>query len=144
MRSCVAAQPVWSDIPIIVLSRSGYETNALLALIGQLGNVSVVGIDANRAASARYYLYRVLRQLDLSTLLRRAMHEERAQVNEQSVFDERLARDEQERRVEEFRRLIAEEIRRRLVALRGARKAAEAYQEMPIDSRSRIRRKTTP
>jgi PAS domain S-box-containing protein len=42
LRSCVAAQPVWSDIPIIVLSRSGYETNALLALIGQLGNVSVV------------------------------------------------------------------------------------------------------
>jgi len=38
----VAAQPVWSDIPIIVLSRSGRETASLLDLIGRLGNVSVV------------------------------------------------------------------------------------------------------
>ena len=91
------------------------------------------GIDANRAATARYYLYRVLRQLDLSTLLRRAMHEERAQADEQSVFDERLARNDQERRVEDFRQLIAEEIRRRLVELRGTRKTAEAYHEMPIE-----------
>jgi PAS domain S-box-containing protein len=40
--TCVAAQPVWSDIPIIVLSRSGRETASLLDLIGRLGNVSVV------------------------------------------------------------------------------------------------------
>jgi len=39
---CVAEQPVWSDIPIIVLSRAGRETASLVDLIGQLGNVSVV------------------------------------------------------------------------------------------------------
>ena len=39
---CVAAQPVWSDIPIIVLSRSGRERASLPELIGRLGNVSVV------------------------------------------------------------------------------------------------------
>jgi PAS domain S-box-containing protein len=39
---CVAAQPVWSDVPIIVLSRSGNETASLLELVARLGNVSVV------------------------------------------------------------------------------------------------------
>src|SRR5438046_8547219 len=33
------------------------------------------GIDAQRAGSQQYYLYRVLRQLDLSNLLQRLIHE---------------------------------------------------------------------
>lgn len=35
-------QPVWSDIPIVVLSPSGTETTALARLVSRLGNVSVV------------------------------------------------------------------------------------------------------
>ena len=40
--ACVAAQPVWSDLPITVLSRSGHGSSALDTIIMQLGNVSVV------------------------------------------------------------------------------------------------------
>lgn len=38
----IAAQPVWSDLPIIVLSRSGTEKPALAASLPGLGNVSVL------------------------------------------------------------------------------------------------------
>src|SRR5436189_5216201 len=42
LAKCVAAQPVWSDLPIIVLSQSGAELPALAAIIATLGNVTVV------------------------------------------------------------------------------------------------------
>ncbi len=38
----VRAQPVWSDIPIIVLAQSGRESTALEDLVPQLGNISVI------------------------------------------------------------------------------------------------------
>ncbi len=40
--SCLNAQPVWSDLPVIVLSRSGHESATMLRLVPKLGNVSVV------------------------------------------------------------------------------------------------------
>jgi PAS domain S-box-containing protein len=40
--ACIADQPVWSDLPVIVLSRSGRESIALAEVIPRLGNVSVV------------------------------------------------------------------------------------------------------
>ncbi len=91
------------------------------------------GIDAQRAGSARYSLYRIIRQLDLSALLQRALREEREQGEDRSILDERLAQDDQRRRIEEFRDLIAEEIRRRLADIRGTREAADAYQRLPIE-----------
>ncbi len=39
---CVNNQPVWSDLPIIVLSRSGHEKPATAALLSRLGNISVL------------------------------------------------------------------------------------------------------
>ena len=38
----INAQPVWSDLPLIVLSRSGAEKPALTNLLARLGNVSVL------------------------------------------------------------------------------------------------------
>lgn len=38
----IANQPVWSDLPLIVLSRAGSESTALAPVIPKLGNVSVV------------------------------------------------------------------------------------------------------
>jgi PAS domain S-box-containing protein len=40
--ACIGHQPVWSDLPVIVLSRSGRESPALAQVIPRLGNVSVV------------------------------------------------------------------------------------------------------
>ncbi|HEY4328226.1 MAG TPA: ATP-binding protein [Phycisphaerae bacterium] len=42
LAQCVSAQPVWSDLPIIVLSRSGTENPLLTQAIPTLGNVSVL------------------------------------------------------------------------------------------------------
>lgn len=40
--ACVREQPVWSDLPILVLSRSGVEAPMLSAALARLGNVSVL------------------------------------------------------------------------------------------------------
>jgi signal transduction histidine kinase/ActR/RegA family two-component response regulator len=42
LAACIAAQPVWSDWPIVVLSKSGAEVPALAAIMATLGNVSVL------------------------------------------------------------------------------------------------------
>jgi len=91
------------------------------------------GIDAQRAGAASYYLYRVLRRLDLSNLLQRAIHEERDGPEERAPLDESLFRDDQRRRIEELRRLIADEIRRRLVEIKGPEAAADIYRRVSIE-----------
>ena len=90
------------------------------------------GIDAARAGSASYYLYRVLRRLDLSNLLQRALHERREEGGT-TALDLALYRGEQQRRIEELRRLIAEEIGRHLVQARGPDAASEIYRRAPIE-----------
>ena len=91
------------------------------------------GIDAQRAGTASYYLYRVLRRLDLSNLLQRAIHEERDGPEDRAPLDESLFRDDQRRRIEELRRLIADEIRRRLVEIQGPDAAADIYRRASIE-----------
>lgn len=91
------------------------------------------GFDPNRTASERYYMYRILRQMELSELLRKAIREEQQEAGPRSGLEDRLARDELVRRIEEFRKMIAEEIRRRLVELKGAAQAADVLQRSPIE-----------
>lgn len=91
------------------------------------------GVDADRSASERYYLYRVLRQLELSEILRQAIIEARERADERSELGDRLIREDLTRRVEEFRRLIAQEVRRQLVELKGAPLAADLFHERPIE-----------
>ena len=42
LAACVVAQPVWSDLPMLVLARSGSESPRLAAALARLGNVSIV------------------------------------------------------------------------------------------------------
>ena len=92
------------------------------------------GISAQRSASERYYLYRILRQLELSELLRRAMALEREEDAEgRTALTDRLARDELTRRLEEFRKLLGQEVRWRLSEVRGAPDAADAFHDRPIE-----------
>jgi len=42
MAQCVAKQPVWSDLPVLVLSRAGAESPRLASTVLGLGNVTVV------------------------------------------------------------------------------------------------------
>jgi uncharacterized protein with von Willebrand factor type A (vWA) domain len=65
--------------------------------------------------SERYFLYRVLRALDIANLLAAALRAERAAAGpDATALELRLRRDEQAQHIEQFRRLIAQEIRRRL------------------------------
>jgi signal transduction histidine kinase len=42
LTTCIAEQDIWSDLPVIVLSRSGAESVALSRILPALGNVSVI------------------------------------------------------------------------------------------------------
>ncbi|HVM05710.1 MAG TPA: VWA domain-containing protein [Acidimicrobiales bacterium] len=74
------------------------------------------GMATGRPAGGTYYLYRTLRSLDLDGALERLV----AGEGPRSPLDERLARDEYEVRLDRFRTEVEAEIRRRLVADRGA------------------------
>jgi uncharacterized protein len=108
------------------------DTDALRALAG-LAVGEYAGLEAQRAATQRYHLYRVLRQLDLSALLQRAWREDLAEAEERDTLADRLAREELARRVEEFRRMLAEEVRHRLAEQRGAQETAEHLRGSSIE-----------
>jgi uncharacterized protein with von Willebrand factor type A (vWA) domain len=91
------------------------------------------GMDGGTTSSERYYLYRVMRQLELSELLRRAMLLERAESEDLSRLDERLLRDEHLLRMEGFRELIAQAIRRQLVERQEAHEGMQGLGELPIE-----------
>jgi uncharacterized protein with von Willebrand factor type A (vWA) domain len=91
------------------------------------------GIGGGQDATERYYLFRVLRQLELSEILRQAMLQTRADVDPASLLDDRLSREDLHDRIEEFRKMLAEELRWQLSQFRGADVAAEAFHDVPIE-----------
>ncbi|MGZ8650777.1 MAG: VWA domain-containing protein [Actinomycetota bacterium] len=112
--------------------RSGDES--VLRVLAQQAVSLFGGMDGEVSSSERYYLYRVMRQLELAELLRRAMLMERGESDDLSRLDERLLRDEHLQRMEEFRELIAQEIRRALVERRREGAAAmHGIGEPPIE-----------
>ncbi|HEV3212642.1 MAG TPA: VWA domain-containing protein [Acidimicrobiales bacterium] len=76
------------------------------------------GVEPGRPVGGTYYLYRTLRNLDLDALRARLMSAE-GPVTAGSLA-ERLARDDAEGRIEQLKRAVQAEIRRRLVEDRGA------------------------
>jgi uncharacterized protein with von Willebrand factor type A (vWA) domain len=111
--------------------RSGDES--VLRTLAQQAVSLFGGMEGGTMSSERYYLYRVMRQLELSELLRRAMLLERAESEDLSRLDERLLRDEHLLRMEGFRELIAQAIRRQLVERRQDRDAMQGLGELPIE-----------
>src|SRR2546427_8394773 len=90
----------------------------------QLAGMAVerfAGMEPGRPVGGTYYLYRTLRQLDFEGLTARLLSQarERGEVG-QGELAERLAREEFEARLRELKELVESEIRRRLVADRGA------------------------
>lgn len=111
--------------------RSG-DASALRALASMAVDL-FGGIDENRDASERYYLFRILRQLELSELLRQAVLQSREELDGATPLDDRLLREELSARVEEFRRMLAEELRWQLAQVRGADEAAQVLGERPVE-----------
>ena len=96
------------------------------------------GIEPGRPVGGTYYLYRTLRQLDLDGLMAKLAEEFRRQQEadrnedtgqEWSPLDERLLSDEVKARIEALKEELRDEIRRRLVADRGAEAMARTLQK---------------
>ena len=93
------------------------------------------GMEPGRPVGGTYYLYRTLRNLDLDGMLQKLMDATREQLGgEMTSLEERLEREEYQDRIEKFKSEIEAEIRRRLVADRGAEAMAKTLRKpLPED-----------
>ena len=93
------------------------------------------GMEPGRPVGGTYYLYRTLRNLNLEGVLERLMEQSQEESPEPlTPLEERLERDEFEGRIDQFRKEIEAEIRRRLVADRGVEAMAKTLRKpLPED-----------
>jgi uncharacterized protein len=93
------------------------------------------GMEPGRPVGGTYYLYRTLRNLDLDGMLEKLMEASKQQAGgELTPLEERLEKDEYESRINQMRQEIEAEIRRRLVADRGAEAMAKTLRKpLPED-----------
>ena len=96
------------------------------------------GMEPGRPVSGVYYLYRTLRSLDLDGVLERLLqHDQNTEGDAPSDLDSftgRLRRDEYQFRIAELKDEIEDDIRRRLVADRGARAMSKTLRKpLPSD-----------
>jgi uncharacterized protein with von Willebrand factor type A (vWA) domain len=115
---------------------------AAMRALAQLAVDRYGGIQAQRAGSPQmYYVYRTLRQLDLSNLLQRSIRAERARAlsngaDSASPFDavdDRALRQQMAQRLEELRRLVEQAVRERLLHVGGQRELVASARSVPIE-----------
>ncbi len=107
-----------------------------LAAISRYVVSRFAGMEPGRPVGGTYYLYRTLRHLDLDAVLERLVAEARAAApgGELTPLEERLERDEAKAAIQKFRGEVEAEIRRRLVADRGAEALARSIRKpLPED-----------
>ena len=109
--------------------------DAMLRALARQAVKRYAGMEPGRPVGGTYYLYRTLRNLDLDGVLERlieqAKHDSPAPL---SALEERLERDEYELRIEELKKEIEAEIRRRLVMDRGVEAMAKTLRKpLPED-----------
>ena len=99
-----------------------------VAAIARLAVARFAGMEPGRPVGGTYYLYRTLRQLDLDAVMVRLLESARQQAlgRTLSALEERLAHDEVRHRLDQVRAAVEDEIRRRLVADRGAAALAKS------------------
>ena len=122
--------------------------DAMVTAVARQAVSRYAGMEAGRPVGGTYYLYRTLRNLDLDRVLERLVAEARAggpTGNEEPAdgpvppvpltgLEERLLRDEYQARIDQLRKEIENEIRRRLVADRGSEALARSIRKpLPED-----------
>jgi uncharacterized protein with von Willebrand factor type A (vWA) domain len=132
----------------------------LLGAVARLAVARYSAMEAGRPVGGTYYLYRTLRNLDLDGVLARLVAEARARAGDDvgppgaradgelsgqpvlrgrrpgqlTALEERLLEDEYHARIEELKKEIEAEIRRRLVADQGAEALARSLRRpLPSD-----------
>ena len=108
---------------------------AMMAAMARAAVTQFAGMEPGRPVGGTYYLYRTLRNLDLDGMLDRLMEQaqERSE-GDMTSLEERLEREEFENRIEDLKKEIESEIRRRLVADRGVEAMAKTLSKpLPED-----------
>jgi len=123
-----AEQPPSDELLRALLDALRHDDEAAMRTLAGLAVDRFGGLEAQPEASERYYLYRILRQVELYRLLAMALGDQ-----EDPDGAARHGREELARRIEEFRRLLAEQVRHRLSATVGAEQAAELYRERQLE-----------
>jgi len=113
--------------------RSGDQ--ALMRALAKQAVNRFAGMEPGRPVGGTYYLYRTLRNLDLDSMLDKLMEASKQEVGgELTSLEERLERDEHQSNIEKFKQEVEAEIRRRLVADRGAEAMAKTLRKpLPED-----------
>ncbi len=109
--------------------------DALMRALARQSVQRYAGMEPGRPVGGTYYLYRTLRNLDLDAMLGKLMEAARQQAGgELTPLEERLEHDEFQTRIERLKKEIEAEIRRRLVADRGAEAMAKTLRKpLPED-----------
>ena len=108
---------------------------AMMAAMARAAVTQFAGMEPGRPVGGTYYLYRSLRNLDLDGMMDRLMEEAQERSDsDMTPLQERLEREEFENRIEDLKREIEAEIRRRLVADRGVEAMAKTLRKpLPED-----------
>jgi uncharacterized protein with von Willebrand factor type A (vWA) domain len=109
--------------------------DAMLRAIARQAVRRYAGMEPGRPVGGTYYLYRTLRNLDLDNVLDKLMDQTRVDADgDLTPLEERLERDEFENRIDQLKKEIEAEIRRRLVADRGVEAMARTLRKpLPED-----------
>jgi uncharacterized protein with von Willebrand factor type A (vWA) domain len=122
-----------AELAAMLLQAMREGDRALAAALARAAVDRYAGMEPGRPVGGTYYLYRTLRNLDLEGLLERLLDDARRE-QELAAFEERLLADEYRARIAGLRRAIEAEIRRRLVADRGAQALAKSVRRtLPED-----------
>jgi uncharacterized protein with von Willebrand factor type A (vWA) domain len=135
-RGSGGGEPLSAEELAEMLFRALLSANdAQVAALARQAVSRYAGMEPGRPVGGTYYLYRTLRNLDLDGMLRRLLEAARDQAGGTfTSLEERLARDEFQARIDRLRREIEDEIRRRLVADRGAEALARSVRKpLPED-----------
>jgi uncharacterized protein with von Willebrand factor type A (vWA) domain len=113
------------------------RNQSLMRMVARQAVTRFAGIEKGRPVGGTYYLYRTLRNLELDRVLERLIAQargERPDADDMSALDQRLLGDEYRGRVDQMRKAVEDEIRRRLVEDRGAQALAKSVRKpLPED-----------
>ena len=106
----------------------------LMRAVSRVAVQRFAGMEPGRPVGGTYYLYRTLRNLDLEGVLERMLEEADSAESNLDSLSQKLMKDEYEHRIEELKKQIEAEIRRRLVADRGVEAMAKTLRKpLPED-----------